>query len=947
MILKSLSPASFLAALFLLSSPLAAQYGELPIRPNLAPEPYFRTEDGRQNKREPDALINRFRLYDFYRRQADWHLSNPSDTRDLLPPYPGLDGGRRGHWGATNEKETTALRRDQSPDFSLVTSRRNDGEFYVLDHPGTSGSLIVMDSLAPGFRRAYANASLSVPEHPFGLGADRFGFELKVAGDVFLEGAKTEWTRDSKPVAWFGGYQVHGKQAVFSWELEKTRVLDLPSLHTSPDGKQTALVRRFEFLDAAPNGFQLALPLRSGGKGGSLAPVTKNEPGPGLIIQLGDASGVTLHRFIASVGVRVDVSDNGSKLELFDVGANARLQVLSWTGPPSSVSAAEAWLEQVFEETKNAIPSSLLRGGPSRFTAPVATTAKLNADPEASGTTYEIDDVALPFDHPDHTPLTLSGLSFASDGTAYACSLVGDVWKITGLHGDMREVRWKRYAAGLNLPMGLEVVDGVPYVATVPHLLRLTDLNGDGEADHYERISRMPLPGTNQNGRDLRRDASGNFCYNTAGGIYRLSPDGGRLDKIGRGARNPFGLGVRADGLVISDSSEGNSENGTCTLYESDHPENAASAAKGKRLLYFPRGVENSPGSRLFLDEPRFGPLGKSLIGVSFGNGGWYSILRDIAGGTPQAAVLPMPGSFLSGACRLAVQPLDGQVFVVGLDGWGDQAVREGCLHRIRFTGRATPFVTAWQGHRNGLRLKFDQDLDPESVTAAAFFVQQWNYVDSPKTYGSPEYSVKKPGAPGHDRLKVAQAVLLPDRRTVFLHLPELLPAMCSQVRATLADASGKPVSLDCYATLQRLHPDAPEAAAAPASRIATLTVPRAEENGSTYQNLLEHFDRLAGRESAKRAVTPEITYRSEDLNYGWIKTNVLTPHCFPCHGPGTQHDYSTVAGLRLKVRTDAPAKSVLHGMVSTGGMPPYPLPALSPSMKKALLDWIQKGAPE
>ena len=48
-------------------------YGEQMLRNNLGVEPYYRTEDGRANKRHAAAPVNGYRLYDFYRRQADFH----------------------------------------------------------------------------------------------------------------------------------------------------------------------------------------------------------------------------------------------------------------------------------------------------------------------------------------------------------------------------------------------------------------------------------------------------------------------------------------------------------------------------------------------------------------------------------------------------------------------------------------------------------------------------------------------------------------------------------------------------------------------------------------------------------------------------------------------------------------------------------------------------------
>ena len=903
-------------------------YGEQMLRNNLGVEPYFRTEDGRANKRHAAAAVNGYRLYDFYRRQADFHRATAITEPVVLPPFPGLDGGRRGHWGVTNEKSTTANPRPAEPAFPQVLSRGGSGELVVQ----SGGGALVIDTLRPGLRRAVAAVKLAVPEHAFGLGADRFGLTVKMDGAPVFESAAADWSAEGKPLLRFAAYSLAGNATVLEWAGENSQMLDRPAFHALPGNAGHAVSREFEWRAAPSGAVELSLP-RGSGMPDVVAEWLDGPTGvKRLRIRGGERS--VLHQLKLPGGGTCELLDGGI-LRVPAVKAGDRFELLSWCGPAASEVPAADWMAGW-----KPLPAA---GFAPQLGDETTVAGHLNADPEAAGSAYEIDDVPLPGG--PHA-MTLSGLDFDKDGTAYACTLVGDVWRITGLKGDLREVRWKRIAAGLDLPMGIEVVDGVPIVNARHHLLRLLDSNNDGVADRYEAVNRVPLGNRAECGRDLRQDAAGNFIFNSPGGIHRLSADGTKFGRIGGGARNPLGLAVRGDGLVLSDSSEGNLGNGTCTIFESDHPENQASVAKLKRLIYLPRGVDNSPGSRVFLDEPRFGPLGKTILGTSFGTGGWYALLRDVVDGTPQAALLPQAGLFDSGACRIAVQPLDGQLFVVGLDGWGDYAVADGCLHRIRFTGKATTQVTGWRAHRNGIRLDFDAEIAAASVPSASCFVQQWNYRDTAESYGSPEFSVRHPESIGHDRLPVAKVHLLEGGRSVLLEIPDLLPAMCTQIRATFTDAAGRPVEVDFYATLQRLADDAPQGKPTPPERPRVLVVPEAARQGDTNQMLVEHFDRLAGREIASRPVAAEVAWKPEELNEAWIRKHLIGPHCLACHGPGTQHDYSTAAGLRAKIRLEAPATSPLYGMVHTGSMPPYPLPSIPPGLRDALLEWIRRGAP-
>lgn len=923
---------------------LAGPYDAAPLRTNLGVEPYYKTEEGRTNKRFSDGDLQRYRIYDFYRRQAEYHLKPEQSSARLLPPYPGLDGGRRGHWGATNEKNSSRTVREAGPAFTRMTSREGKGELIYRPGDSPEQGLIVYDTRSAGLRRFLSSARLSTVEHPFGLAVDRFGMSLTVQGSPVWTGADHEWSRDKQPLATWRGYARENNCVVLLWELDGVLTEERAQVIASSDRHVSALQRHWEFGAAIPTPCTLHLPHLASTSDIKAARCSIDQNANDIWVTLSLQDQAVVHRVETRGHIGCHVSADAATLSLQNIHAEDQLRISSWAGRTEDLSAAKTLFKG--QPSLNTAIAKRPLPAVQEFAAEITVKGHCNADPEASGSDYEIDDIPVPMVNADRTPMTLSGIAFDDQGTAYISTLVGDVWRVTGLHGDLSKVSWKRFAAGLDLPMGVAIVKGKPCVNVRHHLIRLTDRDQDGEADLYERINRMLLPNNTENGRDLRCDGAGNFLFNTSGGIYQLSADGTQLKQIGTGSRNPLGIGVRADGLTLSDSSEGNGENGTCTIFESDHPENQRSIAKRKRLIYLPRGIDNSPGSRLFLDDDRFGPLGKSILGVSFGAGTWYTLLRDVGTGTPQAMLVPHAGAFGSGACRVAQQPLDGQVFVAGLDGWGDYGINEGCLHRIRYTGKERAHLTAWRAHRNGIWLSFNKPLGA-LPDAARCFVQQWNYIDSPQTYGSPEYSVKDPGTIGHDRLHVASIVAAAAKNEVFIAITDLLPSMCLQLHLELTDAGGRNIPIDVYATVQQLQADAPWGRPTPPERAASLVVPTLPNNGDTYQKLIEHFDRLAGRETKSRAVTAEVHYRAEELNYAWIHKNLLEPNCLMCHGPGTQHDYSSYEGLMSKVRVHDVRNSMLHGMMQSGSMPPYPLPSISPSMQRAVMEWIQRGAPK
>jgi azurin len=81
-------------------------------------------------------------------------------------------------------------------------------------------------------------------------------------------------------------------------------------------------------------------------------------------------------------------------------------------------------------------------------------------------------------------------------------------------------------------------------------------------------------------------------------------------------------------------------------------------------------------------------------------------------------------------------------------------------------------------------------------------FAQAWNYRYS-SAYGSPEFSPRHPGTPGHDPLAVTAAHVLADGHTLFLEIPDLQPV--NQLHLHMHVDAGR--AQDVFATVHRLGP--------------------------------------------------------------------------------------------------------------------------------------------
>jgi putative heme-binding domain-containing protein len=431
----------------------------------------------------------------------------------------------------------------------------------------------------------------------------------------------------------------------------------------------------------------------------------------------------------------------------------------------------------------------VVKGGPSQWPQVLETRIV-----PGSGRPFAIDTIELPIDNPWKTLFFVGDHDFLSDGSAMICTMQGDVWHVTGLESGIDKpglVRWKRFASGLHHALGLIVTSDGVYVQCRDQLVRLKDLNGDGEADFHECFCNAFK--TSSGGHDyicgLQRDQQGYFYTASSNqGLVRMSPDGRTAEVVATGFRNPDGLGMLPDGSLTVPCSEGDWTPASMICHVStkqgDEPKPPHFGYGGPRssrppdlpLAYLPRLLDNSSGGQAVVPSKTFGPLQEQLLHFSFGMGSWFTVLRDEVDGQVQGAVLPMTGDFVSGVHRGRFSPVDHHLYVSGQQGWVSFTPEDGCFQRVRYTGDKFQIATDFHVHENGVRITFAQPVDPVFVTNTRnHFAQCWNYRYS-GAYGSPELSPGHPGVTGHDPLRIVSAHVLPDRHSIFLEIPDLQP---------------------------------------------------------------------------------------------------------------------------------------------------------------------------
>jgi hypothetical protein len=535
--------------------------------------------------------------------------------------------------------------------------------------------------------------------------------------------------------------------------------------------------------------------------------------------------------------VHVDPSDKPQSFRAF-----------VYNGPRS------ADLERSLEKLPDAPDlASLTKGGPTRWTQPVETKGSLGA-----GTgPYVVDTITTPEQNPYNSWMRFGGFDFFSDGRAALCTWSGDVWVVSGIDDKLDKLTWKRYATGLFQPLGLKIVDDKVYTLGREGIVRLHDLNGDGEADFYEAFNNEvhTTPGFHEFAFDLQTDAEGNFYFAKGGPVrgggrgfeyiaahsgcvLKVSKDGSKMEVFATGLRAPNGIGVGPNGIVTTGDNEGTwlpkcrlnwfKKDGFGGCVDTAH-RTPAPTWYDDPLCWFPKNVDNSGGGQCWVTSDKWGPVQGYPLHTAYGTSSLWLVLKD-PGEHLQGGVVRVPVNFLSGTMRPRFNPRDGQLYVCGLKGWQTNAARDGAFQRVRYTGKPLNSVVGLKVVKGGLELTFSDRLDPQTVNADAFAIQQWNYLWCSE-YGSDDYKTTDPDfekkvreynrlredrgknaaaiaalakefVKGKDTMTVKAATLSTDGKTVKLEIADVRRVMQMHIRYRLKGADGTAINQEVYNTI-------------------------------------------------------------------------------------------------------------------------------------------------
>jgi hypothetical protein len=638
----------------------------------------------------------------------------------------------------------------------------------------------------------------------------------------------------------YKGLYRSGDRVVFRYTVGDAVVLDSPGLRTN--GGRVAFTRT---LNVGPSRTTLTHVVAASDR----ADGASVKDGVGML--KGDAP-LAVGLVSAPPGAALKADKGRILLTLPPLPAGARFQIVLAPGGMGNAAADLGGKPGELDLAK------FTRGGPARWTQPVVTKGVLG---KGDGP-YVVDTLTTPEQNPYNSWMRFGGLDFFPDGRAAVCTWSGDVWVVSGIDAKLEKLTWKRFATGLFQPLGLRIVGDKIYTLGREGIVRLHDLDGDGEADFYEAFNNdvATTPGFHEFAFDLQTDSDGNFYYAKAGpvrgggrGFEYIAAHSGCLLKIDRegkkhtvfatGFRAPNGIGVGPRGEVTSGDNEGTwtpmcrlslvlpgSFNGCVdTAHRSTPPDDY-----DRPVCWFPKHIDNSSGGQVWVTSKKWGPLYDHLLHMSYGQSSLYHVLLEGAGKEVQGGVVRMPVNFLTGVMRARFAPQDGQLYVTGLRGWQTNAPRDAALQRVRYTGKPLHTVASMKVVHDGLALTFTNKLDPKTAADAEnYSAEQWNYLWCSE-YGSDHYSTTTPDfdakvreynrlrrdrrknaaaisrlagqfKKGHDKVTIRAAKLSADGKTVTLEVPGLKPVMQMHLKFRVKAADGTPLPLEVYSTINRV----------------------------------------------------------------------------------------------------------------------------------------------
>lgn len=451
----------------------------------------------------------------------------------------------------------------------------------------------------------------------------------------------------------------------------------------------------------------------------------------------------------------------------------------------------------------------LTEGGPKRWPEILKTTAALGG----SSGPFAVDTFNLPERNPWNAQLRLTGFDFFPDGKRMAvCSWDGDVWAVSGIDKPEAGLTWQRIASGLFQPLGLKFRDGSIFVCCRDQIVKLHDLNGDGEIDFYECFNNdhQVTEHFHEFAMGLQTDAEGNFYYAKSGRhalpalvphhgtLLKVSKDGLHTEILATGFRAANGVCLNPDGTFFVTDQEGFwTPKNRINLVEKGgfygnmwgytNVTDTSDAAMKQPLCWITNDFDRSPAELIWVPAKTWGPLAGSLLNTSYGMGKIYVVPFEMVNGQAQGGMCPLPlPAFPTGIMRPRFHPTNGHLYVCGMYAWAGNQTAPGGFYRVRYNANPVDLPIGIKARKGGIELTFSDSIDPKSVEPKNFELKTWSLIRT-QNYGSKHINEKS--------ITVEKATLFPDGKTVFLVIPELTATWGMEILYRLTSPEGRAIT--------------------------------------------------------------------------------------------------------------------------------------------------------
>jgi glucose/arabinose dehydrogenase len=478
--------------------------------------------------------------------------------------------------------------------------------------------------------------------------------------------------------------------------------------------------------------------------------------------------------------------------------------------------------------TKTSLPAlpikTFLTGGHRHWDQTLTTKAILSEDTESA---YVVDELQLPRDNPWSSWLRLGGFDFFKDSSkAAVCTWMGDVWIVEGLGENMSELKWTRIATGMFQPLGVKVIDDQIYVGCRDQIVKLHDLNGDGETDFYESFNNdhQVTEHFHEFAMGLQTDKEGNFYYAKSarhakpalvphhGTLLKVSKDGKKTEIIATGFRAANGVCVNDDGTFFVTDQEGHwtpknrvnwvDPKGGPRFYGNymgfHHAKSEADEDMEQPLVWLTNKKNRSPGELAWVTSSKWGPLEGALLDFSYGTGYIFIVPHEKVNGLLQGGEVELPiPVFDTGVMRGRFNPTDGQLYACGLFAWAGNRQTPGAMYRVRYTGKEAHIPITLNATTKGLRIVYTDPLDRTTAEdPSSYLIKSWD-IHRTRGYGSSHQNEKV--------LEISSAQLDADGKTIFLTIPDIKPTWCMSIDMKLKSSSGREFKRSIHNTIHNL----------------------------------------------------------------------------------------------------------------------------------------------